>query len=77
MSLPPPHSPAWREMHAEALCRVGFRTALSYLRDAGDPTPERTAAACIWRVAIDTTAEAVKPANDTAPFAPLLGEAGD
>lgn len=71
--LPPAHTPEWRLHVAQQMVRAGWRSALNYLECAGDPNPRHTAAQAIWREAIETTAEAVKPANDETPF-PLVGD---
>jgi hypothetical protein len=62
---------------AQKIIRAGFKHALHYLEEVGDPRPRHTAATAIWREAIERTAEAVPIANDNIEPAPLLGDEGD
>lgn len=75
--LPPFNSHEWRVRIARQHIMSGYKVALNYLELVGDPRPMHTAAQAIWREAIDRTAEAVKPANDTREYIPLLGDEGD
>lgn len=61
---------AHRLMCARRICEAGWRHALTYLEEAGDPRPAHTAAQAMWQVAIERAAAALRPANDTGPRLP-------